>query len=152
MVVCQFTTAEQLAGVRIGAPCMITSGAYAGHAALFIRVRDEVGNVEVEVNVRIVPGSHPLHDLEGPDDYLSSVMVHPIGLVPAPELNAYDGIERDPHTGVAVGGVLTDVDDSDPGDPWDGVPPGVPYYYVDETGHQWSAMTCGSLKITLTIL
>eukprot|EP00978_Attheya_sp_CCMP212_P041360 scaffold236216_cov66-Attheya_sp.AAC.2 len=68
-------------------------------------------------------------------------MVHPSGLVSAPELLAYDGIERDPHTGVAVGGVLTDVDDSDPDEPWDGVPPGVPYYYVDETGHQWSAMT-----------
>eukprot|EP00978_Attheya_sp_CCMP212_P032317 scaffold125652_cov37-Attheya_sp.AAC.1 len=147
MVVCRFTIAEQFAGVRTGAPCMITSGAYAGHAALFIRVWDEVGSVDIEVNVRIVPGSHPLHDFEGPDDY-QRIMVHPSGLVVAPELNAYDGIERDPHTGVAVGGVLNDVADSDPDEPWDGVPPGVPsvppggrYYYVDETGHQWSAMT-----------
>eukprot|EP00978_Attheya_sp_CCMP212_P038079 scaffold185439_cov37-Attheya_sp.AAC.1 len=67
-------------------------------------------------------------------------MVHPSGLVIAPELNTYDGIERDPHTGVAVGGVRTDADDSDPDASWNGVPPGVPYYYVKETGHQWSTM------------
>eukprot|EP00978_Attheya_sp_CCMP212_P002819 scaffold5784_cov102-Attheya_sp.AAC.1 len=142
MVVRRFTVTEQFAGVRTGAPCMITSGAYAGHAALFVRIHEEVGNVEIEVDVRIVPGSHPLHDLEGPDDY-QRIVVHPSGLVVAPELNSYDGIERDPHTGVAVGGVLNGVADSDPDEPLDVDPLGGRYYYVDETGHQWSALTGG---------
>eukprot|EP00978_Attheya_sp_CCMP212_P031550 scaffold119772_cov24-Attheya_sp.AAC.1 len=100
MVVRRSAVRERFAGVRTGAPCMITSGVYAGHAALFVRIHDEVGNMEIEVDVRIVPGSHPLHVLEGPDDY-RRIVVHPSGLVVAPELNSYDGIERDPRTGVA---------------------------------------------------
>jgi hypothetical protein len=89
----------EIENVPTGMPFVIRTGVYEGRVAL---LRHAISESEAVVAVRRVIGHHPLHDFETDDDYESPIVIPFMFLIPAPELLEYDGIHRDPHTGVPL--------------------------------------------------